>query len=334
MSSKTIKIRDREVGPGLPTFIIAEAGSNHDGSLDQAKALVDAAVEAGCDAVKFQCFTADGLVQRSDPAHPILMKHEFPRDWIAELVVYCESKGIIFSATPFDTEAVDQLCDAGMPFLKWASPEIHDLPLLRHAVEKKLPLLMSTGMATLANIQSALDVVEAGGDPGVVLLHCTSIYPTNPEDLNLRMMQGMAEAFGRSVGLSDHTQSTVVPACAVALGACVIEKHYTLDRAMDGPDHGYAMEPDELRQMVESVRVIEAALGEKVKRPVPAEDPTINYKSLVSKVAIPQGSVLSEEMITVKRTGDGILPIHLEGVVGRRALVDIPEDALIEWSHF
>ena len=325
-----IKIGDRQVGSGAPCFVIAEAGSNHNGCIEQARALIDAAAQAGCDAIKFQCFLADQLVQRTHPAHEALKGFEFPREWIAPLTEYCRERHIIFSATPFDSDAVDQLVGNGMPFLKWASPEIHDIGLIEYALGSNLPFIMSTGMATVANIQHALQTLGDRAD--VILLHCTSLYPTDVKDLNLRMMVGMAQTFGKPVGLSDHTQSVAIPAVAVALGACVIEKHFTLDRQMDGPDHGYAIEPPQLTEMVQHIRDTEAALGEQVKQPVPAEDPTINYKSLVAIEAIPKGTVLRKEMLVAKRTREGVLPIHMDSFIGQTTDADIDADELVTWD--
>lgn len=331
-STKAIRIGARNIGPGQPVFVIAEAGSNHDGSLDQAKALIDVAHDAGCDAVKFQIFTADSLVQKSSPGHPILSALEFPREWMGELISYCDDRGILFCATPFDSEAVELLHRSGVSFYKWASPEIHDLPLLSQAAAKNLPILLSTGMATVADIQLAIDCIHGAGSGEIVLLHCASLYPTPPEHLHLRMLLGMRDCFGLAVGLSDHTQSTVIPAAAVALGACVIEKHFSVDPSLPGPDHGFAVGPQQLKDMVRGIREVEQALGDREKAPVEGGLVGLNEKSLVSARAIRSGEAITREMLVVKRARNGIRPALMETVIGRTATTDIAEDTVLTWE--
>lgn len=330
--TKPIAIGSKIIGPAQPAYLIGDAGSNHDGSLDQAKALIDLAAEAGLDAVKFQMFTAEGLVVASHPAIPILKQVEFPRSWLPELLRHAQAAGIHLSASPFDFAAVDLLADAKVPFLKIASPEIHDLPLIRHAARTGLPLVISTGMADLAAIQHAVDAASEEGNRSLVLLHCVSLYPTPPEATHLRMMGSLAAAFGLPAGFSDHTESTAIPAAAVALGATVIEKHFTLDRSLPGPDHGFAMDRAQLIEMVRHIRQTESALGLDVKAPTPQEDRRINRKALVSRVAIPAGTAITADMLTVKRSPDGILPVLMEGVVGRRPAQDIAADTILTWS--
>jgi len=328
-----IKIGDRWVGEGEPTYIVAEVGSNHNGDLAQAKELIDVAASSGVDVVKFQIFKAETLLTHDHPAFQIIKDNELPREWVGELASYAEKRDIIFTASPFDHEAVDLLCEIGVPLLKWASPEIHDIPLLKYAAATGKALLVSTGMCNLMDIHHAIEAVRSQGNENFAVLHCVSSYPTETADINLRMMDSIRDAFKVPVGLSDHTTSTVIPAAAVARGACVIEKHFTLSRSLDGPDHSFALEPAELSAMVSAIREVDEGLGSSVKGPVPVvENLAVKYKYLVSDVAIPVGTTITTDMLTVKRGGHGILPVNLEIVVGRKAAEDIPEDKLISWE--
>jgi N,N'-diacetyllegionaminate synthase len=339
-----VKIGDTWVGKGEPVFIIAEAGANHDRKLKQAKQLIDVAVEAGADAVKFQVYSAETLYSRKTPqfsylketegdksTFDILKSIEIPREWLGELAGYCRERGIIFLATPFDHEAVDQLDAVGVPAYKWASFEIVDLPLLKYAAAKGKPLLLATGMCNLDDIRDALDAVRGAGNGDVILLQCTSLYPTQIDQVNLRMMDTLKEAFSLPVGLSDHSLGITVPIAAVARGACVIEKHYTLSRKLKGPDHPFALEPDELKQMVKAIRDVEESLGSPVKQMIPeeAEMAKLGRRSIIARVKIPRGTKISANMLIIKRPGYGIRPKFLDDVVGREAKQDIEEDDII-----
>lgn len=326
-------IEDRILNPGKPAFIIGEAGSNHDRSFDQAKALVDVAVDAGCDAVKFQLFEADKLVPFGSYAHSVLNPLELPREWLGDLIAYCDSREIIFCASPFDIPAVELLAQHDAPFLKIASPEIHDIPLIHAAARTGRLLLVSTGMASVADIQYALEAIRDEGDSKVVILHCTSIYPAEAQDVNLRMMASIAATFDVPIGLSDHSLSPTIPAIAVALGARVIEKHFTIDRNLPGPDHKPAIDPPTLKAMVAAIREAEAAMGASAKQPLRGvEQLQLNNKTLMSAVPIPAGAVITDELLTVKRSPGGIRPIHLAAVIGRVAQIDIEADKVIEWN--
>lgn len=315
---------------GSPAVIIAEAGSNHDGSLERAKELVDAAADAGCDAIKFQLFSAEELVRKEHPAIEILRSVEFPRSWTRDLADYARKRGIAFCASPFDADAIDMLAGAGVPFIKIASPEIHDLPLIRHAARTGLPLVISTGMATVAEAQIALEAAREKGAKNVCMLHCVSLYPTQLEHINLRMMPDLAAHLSIPVGLSDHSQSKIVPAAAVAMGARVIEKHFTLSRDLPGPDHGYAMEPGELAETVAAIRDIENALGSSEKQPLyGVEDIPLNNKAYVSATDIPAGSEITEAVLKVKRVPDGIRPSEAHTLIGRVARTAISADTII-----
>lgn len=326
---------DRIADPMSPTVVIAEAGSNHDGSVIQAKKLIDAAAAAGCDAVKFQLFKTEELVLLGHPATDILRSVEFPRDWLAELVPYCQNSGIAFCASPFDSEAVDMLSDAGVPLIKIASPEIHDLPLIRHAASTGIPLVISTGMATLEDAEIALNAARDAGAVTISMLHCVSLYPTPPEHMHLRMIQDLDRKLGVPVGLSDHSESVSIPAVAVGAGARVIEKHFTLDRNLPGPDHGYAIEPDDLKEMMSRIREAEASMGRSAKAPIDGvEDIALNNKAYVSAVDIPAGVTVTEDLLKVKRVPDGIRPARADLVLGRAPKVDIPADTVIRTEMF
>ena len=342
--NKRVKIGQRWIGDGEPTFIIAEIGSNHDRKLSQAKELIDAAVDVGVDAVKFQIFRAETLYSQKTPkfsylksdksTYDILQEIELPPEWLAELAEYSRNKGVIFLASPFDREAIDQLYDIGVPAYKWASFEIVDLPLLKYAAGKRKPMLLSTGMCNLADIQQAVDTVYATGNEDIILLHCTSLYPTQPEQVNLRMMDTIKKVFQLPVGLSDHTLGITIPIAAVARGACVIEKHFTLSRKLKGPDHPFALEPDELKQLVQAIRVVEDSLGSPIKAMIPeeAEMARLGRRSIIARTDIPKGTPLTEDMLIIKRPGYGIEPKYLGIITGREAKQDIEKDDIITWE--
>lgn len=268
---ENIRIGNRLVGEGQPTFIIAEVGSNHNRDLVQAKKLIDVASESGADAVKFQLFKADVLYKRHDPMFKVMKENEVPREWVKELSKYANDRGIMFLASPFDREAVDLLQEIESPAIKLASSEAVNLSLLRYAASKKRPILISTGMCDLADVYEAVETISSMGNDDIILLQCTSLYPTESKDVNLRVMDMLRETFQFPVGYSDHTLGYFMPAIAVARGACLVEKHFTLSRKLKGPDHSYALEPDELMQMVKAIREVEQSLGSAVKSILPEE---------------------------------------------------------------
>ena len=257
----SFSIGNKEIGEGNAAYIIAEIGSNHDQDIGQAKALIDAAAEAGVDAAKFQLFKAEDLRQERDEIFDTIKSVEFPREWIEEISGYTRDKGLAFLAAPFDEEAVDLLDRYDAPAFKMASSEIANFSLLQHVAKKKKPIILSTGMSDLADVHDALQVIEEAGNDEVVLLHCVALYPTPPDKLNLRVMDTLRTAFQIPVGFSDHTLGILFPSVAVARGACAIEKHLTPDRSLPGPDHSYAIEPPELIEMVKNIRDIEVGLG-------------------------------------------------------------------------
>ena len=343
--SQTLNIADRRVGPGEPCFIIAEAGVNHNGRPEMACELIDLAVQAGADAVKFQTFNADQLAtydapkadyqletsDTSESQHEMLRRLELSRETHQELMNYCWKQGILFMSSPFDEESTNLLVDLGIEVFKIPSGEITNLSFLAHVARMGKPMIVSTGMACLAEVQTAVRTIENEGQQSMVLLHCVSSYPTDVADANLRAMQTMAKAISRPVGYSDHTLGIEIALAAVALGACVIEKHFTIDRKLPGPDHRASLEPEELATLVRSIRIVEAALGHGRKEPAACEANTaaVARKSLVAAREIPVGTVLTEDMIGVKRPGTGLKPAMRTRLIGRTTRSTIPVDTLL-----
>lgn len=327
------------------TYIIAEAGVNHNGSFELACNLVDAAKKAGVDCVKFQTFKSANLVSRSAQKAEyqkdttgegsqvdMLKKLELTYDEFLALKDYCDKVGICFLSTPFDFESIHFLDSIDMPFWKIPSGEVTNYPYLVKIAETRKPVVMSTGMCSMEEIEEAINVLKEYGTKDITLLHCNTEYPTPFEDVNLKAMQTMKSVFGLEVGYSDHTKGIEVPVAAVALGATVIEKHFTLDRNMEGPDHKASLEPDELTAMVTSIRNIEKAIGNGDKTPSPSElkNITVARKSIVAAAKIHKGEILTENNITVKRPGTGISPMKWKAVLGTAAIRDFEEDELIE----
>lgn len=324
------------------TFIIAEAGVNHNGSIELAKKLVDAAVDAGCDCVKFQTFKSENLVSKNaqkadyqkittdsaESQFEMLKKLELSPNDFVELQKYCNDKRILFLSTPFDMESVDFLLSLNMPVLKVPSGEITNLPYLRKIGSCKKKIILSTGMSTLTEVEEALNVLT---DCDVTLLHCTTEYPCPYSEVNLSAIQTLKDKFSLPVGYSDHTQGIEVAIAAVALGAAIIEKHFTLDKAMEGPDHKASLEPIELTQMVKSIRNAELAIGTGEKKPSESELKNIKIarKSIVAKRDIKKGEILSEVNLTVKRPGTGISPMSWDEIIGLTAQKDYKEDEVI-----
>jgi N,N'-diacetyllegionaminate synthase len=345
MSPREILIEERPVGKGHPCFIIAEAGVNHNGSLDLGKHLIDAAARSGADAVKFQTFKAENLVSSGAPKAEYQMRttEADESQWAMikrleltpvahlELLEHCRRRGILFLSSPFDEESADFLDDLGIPAFKIPSGEITNHPFLSHVAGKGKPMILSTGMASLGEIEGALQAIRRAGNPPLVLLQCVSNYPAAPADVNLRAMRTMALAFGVPVGYSDHVPPNEVAFGAVALGACLVEKHFTLDRNLPGPDHQASLEPAELAALVAGIRRVEAALGDGCKRPAAREADTarVARKSLVAARDIAAGEVLEETMLAVKRPGTGLAPALRSLVAGRKARVAISRDALL-----
>jgi N,N'-diacetyllegionaminate synthase len=328
-----IKIGERWIGEGEPVFIVAEIGSNHNQTLGQARQLIEVAAAAGVDAVKFQLFKAENLYPNKEDAMFKIMKSiELPWEWLDELVEYAQSFNLMFLASPFDKGAVDVLETLGVPAFKWASAETINLPLLRYAAAKKKPMLVATGMCDLTDVTAAVEMITSTGNRDIVLLQCTSLYPALPTQINLRAMDTMRDTFHLPVGFSDHTLGFNITAAAVARGACVIEKHFTLSRDMEGPDHFYAIEPDELKQMVEVIRNVEKSLGSTVKDMLPEEKKVAKRESIIAAKDIPQNTVITRDMIVLSRPALGIKPRFLAAVLGSKVKTYIEKGQAITWQ--
>jgi len=329
-------------------LIIAEAGVNHNGDLQLARQLIEVAADAGADIVKFQTFRAENLVtQRAEKAeyqkrttgadesqYEMIRRLELTRAMHVELINHCAARGIRFLSTAFDHESIDMLVGLGQDRFKIPSGEITNLPYLCHIGRLGRPTILSTGMANLGEVEAAIEALEQSGTSreSITLLHCSTEYPTPMADVNLRAMQSLRTAFGVPVGYSDHTRGIEVAIAAVALGASVIEKHFTLDRTLPGPDHNASLEPHELKAMVEAIRNIEQALGDGVKRPTASElrNKPIARKSIVARRAIRAGEVFSADNIVAKRPGTGLSPMLWDQVIGRPAMRDFAADEMIE----
>lgn len=342
---RVISIGGRRVGDGEACFIIAEAGVNHNGSVKLARELVDVAVEAHVDAVKFQTFKPEKVCSPSAPKATYQLrttgvgesqlemgkKLELPFEAFRELQAYCKSKGLLFLSTPFDYESADFLEELSVPAFKIPSGEITNLPFVQHIARKRCPLIVSTGMSTLEEVREAVETIRAAGNQQFILLQCVSNYPAQPSSVNLRVMHTLAKTFDTPVGYSDHTIGKEIATAAVALGACVIEKHFTISRELPGPDHAASLEPKELAAMVHNIRNVEAALGDGEKRPALEEANTaaVARRSLVAAHYIPAGAVLTEDLIAILRPGTGIPPAMRSQLLGRRVRRDIENGTLL-----
>jgi len=361
-----IKIKNKSVSKGFPCFIIAEAGVNHNGSFELAKKLIDAAKEAGADAVKFQTFKAEKIVTpeaeqaeyqtknigKKESQYAMLKRLELPYSDFKRLKEYCDRKGIIFLATPHsgkeDVDLIAKLC----PAIKVSSPDVTNLPTLEYVAGKNLPIILSTGASTSEEVRGAVKTILPINKE-LILLHCTTNYPAKINEVNLRAMETMEKEFGLLIGYSDHTEGIKISLAAVVLGACIIEKHFTLDTNMPGPDHKASLEPEELKMMVEGIRKIEKklvsgenpdiilgeldikeALGNGIKNPNISEIEVAKVvrKSIVAAKDIKKGLTITENMLDIKRTGTGISPKYFNQVVGKKTKEGIKKDELINWE--
>ncbi len=342
-----IDIAGRRIGPGEPCFVIAEAGVNHNGDLGRALQLVDVAADAGADSVKFQTFSTELLVTEDAPKatyqaeatgmhesqYDMLRNLELSHQAFREIQQYCRKKNILFLSTPFDERSAAFLDELGVPLYKVPSGEITNLPFLRKLCDYRRPLIVSTGTAYLSEVEQAVRVIDEAAVP-FALLHCVSAYPADPISVNLRAMATMSAAFRVPVGYSDHTLGLPVALAAVALGACIVEKHFTTDRTLPGPDHRASLEPDELREFVKGVRAVEQSLGNGRKEPAGIESDTarVSRKSLTARQSIPAGALITEDMIAVRRPGTGLPPSLREQVIQRTARVDIAAGTPLTWD--
>lgn len=327
-------------------FIIAEAGVNHNGDISTAKKLIDAACDAGADAVKFQTFKAENLVCKTaekaeyqlettdstETQYDMLKKLELTRQMHEELMQYCNEKKIMFLSTPFDRESISLLSDLGIKIFKIPSGEITNLPYLREIAKQQKKIILSTGMSNMDEVKAVVAVLRENGAKDITLLHCNTQYPTPMTDVNLLAMVKMRDELGLPVGYSDHTQGIEIPIAAAALGAAVIEKHFTLDRNMEGPDHKASLEPKELKQMVEGIRNVESALGNGIKQMSKSEKSNIDIvrKSIVAAVKIEKGEKFTETNLTTKRPGTGINPMRWDEIIGTTADRDYETDEMIQ----
>ena len=339
-----IALNGRLIGDREPCFIIAEAGVNHNGDMVLAKELIDQAKEAGADAIKFQTFNTEDLVTHgTEKAHyqisttgngtqyEMLKELELSEHDFGELVGYAKERGITFLSTPFDEPSVDLLERLDIPAFKIGSGDLTNLPFLRYVAAKQRPMIVSTGMATMDEVMDAMNAIRTSGNDRIALLHCTSNYPAKIEDCNLRAMDTLRDEFKVAVGYSDHTLGITIPIAAVAMGASIIEKHFTLDNSMPGPDHKASLEPEGLREMIRQIRSVENAFGTGRKEPVQdeSENKRIARRSIVARTDIPKGTVISGQMLAVKRPGTGLAPKHMDEIIGHSAIVDIRKDQVI-----
>jgi len=330
--NREIILGKKHIGIGHPTFIIAEAGSNHDRDLAQAKKLIDVASSSGADAIKFQLFKAEVLHPVRDKVFDIIKDCEFPREWLEELMGYAGEKGIIFLATPFDNDAVDLLDRADLCAFKIASSEVANFSLLRYVAGKKKPIILSTGMSDIVDVYDAVEVIRQVGNRDLVLLQCSALYPAPPEKIHLRVMDTLLDVFHVPVGFSDHTLGIIFSAVAVARGACIIEKHFTLDRTLPGPDHSYAIEPNELGQLVKDIRAVEVALGNSEKKFLLEEKMQSRRVSLFAERDMKIGEVLQLKDIVLRSPGIGLPARYLSSILGQTVRESIKKGDPIIWD--
>jgi N-acetylneuraminate synthase len=344
------EIEGRFVGSGQTCFIIAEAGVNHNGDLETAYQMIDAAAAANASAVKFQTFKAEKLSVKNAPKadyqiknattqeshYEMLLRLELNTEAHRGLIRHCQKKGISFLSSPFDEESADLLERLDVSAFKIPSGEITNFPFLEHIARKNKPILLSTGMSSMAEVSEAVKRIRAAGNNKILLLQCVSNYPANPAHVNLRAMATMQSVCDVPVGYSDHTLGNEAAMAAVALGASVIEKHFTLDRNMHGPDHSASIEPAELSSFVRSIRIVESTLGDGVKKPAPSETNTRDTarKSLVAACPLPAGTKITQSMIAIRRPGTGLPPAMRDDLFGRTLKVDVASGTLLALEMF
>jgi N,N'-diacetyllegionaminate synthase len=329
-----VKINNTPIGPGAPCYIIAEAGINHNNDLKQAKKMVATAKKAGANAIKFQIFEAEELCSTKSEYYELFKSLELSKKVWREISDYSKKQGIVFTASIFGESSADFLDELDSPFFKFASADITHLPLLEYVAGKKKPMLLSCGMATIGEVEEAVNLIRNNGNDQIMLMHCVSNYPTKYEESNIRVIKTLKDIFQVPVGFSDHSLGIIAPLAAVSLGADLIEKHYTLDRELPGPDHSLSIEPNELEDLVKNSRIIEDALGNGVKTITDAELKTreLARRSIVANTDISEGDTITKEMIRIVRPADGIPPKHMSLVLGRKAKRSIPKEDLLKWD--
>lgn len=347
---KIINLGDKTVGADYPCYIIAEIGSNHNRDLETARQLIKVAKDCGCDAVKFQSYTADGIYSvytprisemegRSEPKespYDLIKRIQMPVEWHAKLKQYCIEVGITFCSTPFDESMVDILESVHVPFYKVASYEITHYPMLAKIATTGKPVILSTGNSGLDDIEMAVSELVKNGCIDYALLHCVSRYPARYADMNLRCIDTLKTSFDCVVGLSDHTTDSISSIAAVSLGASIIEKHITLDKTYFGPDHPFSLEPDELKQLVSAIRNAEISLGSSVKRVLGSEEENhrIGRRSIIAAVDIKKGEKITADKLIIKRPALGLHPKYLGFIIGKTVKADIPKDKWLTWECF
>lgn len=345
---KKVKIGKRLVGPGEPAYIVAEMGVNHNGSFSQARAMVRAAIQAGVDAIKFQTFKADDFLRSKkeyytygeqgrlvkESMYKMFKRLEFPWEWHKKLFPELRQKNREAFSTPMDVTAIDFLMSLNVSVFKVGADDLTNHPLLEYMASKNKPIILSTGMATLREVEEAVTVITKNGNSRLILMHCVSLYPARPEEVNLRAMDFLRERFGFPVGFSDHTEGITCSLAAVARGANIIEKHFTLDKKLPGPDHYFSADPREMESLVRGIREIEKALGANIKRPSAREEKMrrLCRRSILSSSFIPKGTIITGERLSLKRPGTGLAPKYLKEIIGHLARRDIKKDKLINWD--
>lgn len=347
---KEIQIGNRLVGNGHPSYIIAEIGANFDNSLSKAKELCAAAKETGADCAKFQSFKAEKIVSAGGfskmklkgvhgswgrPVHEVFRDAEFPREWHSEVKEYCDKIGIDFSSSPYDIEAVDLCVELNVPFIKIGSGEITWLEMLEYIAKKNLPMILATGDATLSEIDEAIRVIESTGNKNLILLQCITNYPSMIESANINVLKTYQNAFDILTGYSDHSAGDLVILGSIALGGCVVEKHFTLNKNDKGPDHPHSMDVSDFTSMVKDIRLLETAMGSTRKFVVEEENETVyvQRRGLYSSKTIPKGKIIEESDLVVLRPALGILPKYKNIVIGKTAQTEIPADSPIYWNQ-
>jgi sialic acid synthase SpsE len=332
MLKNEFEVEGRKIGGGASPYVIAEAGSNHNQSLDTARRMIDVASEAGCDAVKFQLFDTDSLYPPSHENYAVFKSFELSPDWLLPLQQHCKARGVAFFASAFDRRSVDRLGDIGVPAYKIASSETTKLDLLAYTASKKKPIFVSTGMCDLVDVIEAVACCERNGNADVAIMQCVALYPPQPSDINLAVMDTYRSLFTGPVGYSDHVLGTAIAVAAVARGAAVIEKHFTLDRKSEGPDHFYALEPAELTEMVRNIRDVHSAIGIGAKEMHPEERRIGRRDGLYAARAVGAGEQISADAILVQRPAIGIRVRHRDTVVGMVALRALAAGDPISWD--
>jgi sialic acid synthase SpsE len=330
-----IKIGSKKIGANHPTYVIAEAGLNHNGDVKVAKKLVQAASDANTDAIKFQTYKTEEFIVKTNPYFKFFKNAELSLDEFGEIHDFSKSCGLTFFSTPYDNESVDYLFKLGVPCYKIASSDIINMPLIQFIAKKQLPIILSTGASTINEIQEAINWIEREENNKLALLHSVVEYPTEPINVNLLAMDSLKKKFGRIVGYSDNGESTFVDLIAVSVGANILEKHFTLDKKLEGPDHGFSIEPENLKKLIKQIREIEAFKGDGIKIPKSSEIEIRNVvrRYLTAKVSMKKDEIIKRNKISIKRSNSGIEPKYIDLVIGKKIISDIKEDTPFTWEN-